>query len=52
MLILGKREASSPDNQVSVRQRDGQNLGAIPLEKFINSIKKQIKEKNLNLTKI
>ena len=52
MLILGKREASSPDNQVSVRQRDGQDLGAIPLEKFINSIKKQIKEKSLNLTKI
>lgn len=51
ILILGDREANSSDNQVSVRQRDGQNLGAIPLNDFLEKIKNQISEKSLNLIK-
>jgi threonyl-tRNA synthetase len=49
MLILGQREAAS--DTVAVRQRDGQDLGAIPLVDFMGQIKNQISTKSLNLLK-
>jgi threonyl-tRNA synthetase len=49
LLIVGGREASS--NTVSVRQRDGQDLGAQDLDSFIAEITKQISNKSLNLLK-
>ena len=49
MLILGGREAEQ--NTVSVRQRDGQDLGSMPLEKFLEKILEQIDKKSLNLIK-
>lgn len=49
MIIIGGREMEN--NTVSVRQRDGQDLGAMPLEKFIEEIKTQITTKSLNLIK-
>jgi threonyl-tRNA synthetase len=51
LLIVGNREAQSTDNQVSVRQRDGQDLGGMPLSNFLESIKNQIAKKSLNLIK-
>ena len=49
MIIVGGREA---ENQtISVRQRDGQDLGTMPLSEFINNIKDQISKKSLNLVK-
>ena len=47
MLIIGGREVES--NSVSVRQRDGQDIGPIKLNKFISEIKKQIESKSLHL---
>ena len=49
MIIVGGREAEN--NTISVRQRDGQDLGSMPLSLFINSIKDQILKKSLNLVK-
>jgi len=49
MLVIGARETES--NMVAVRQRDGQDLGAIPLSEFITKIKEQINTKSLNLIK-
>lgn len=49
MLIIGQREAAS--NAVSVRQRDGQDLGALPFEEFLAKVKEQINTKSLNLIK-
>ena len=43
MLIIGDKEKEA--NSVSVRKRNGQDLGAQLLEKFIQEIKKEIKEK-------
>ena len=51
MLICGGREAESSDMQVSVRQRDGQDLKSMPLAEFIDKIKIQISQKSLNLIK-
>jgi len=51
MLICGGREAESSDMQVSVRQRDGQDLKSMPLAEFIDKIKVQISQKSLNLIK-
>lgn len=49
MIIIGGREA---ENQtISVRQRDGQDLGIMPLGDFIIQIKDQITKKALNLIK-
>ena len=49
MIIVGGREA---ENQtISVRQRDGQDLGTITLSQFTNLIKDQISKKSLNLVK-
>jgi threonyl-tRNA synthetase len=49
MLIIGGREVEN--NQVSVRQRDGQDLGAMPVTTFIDTIGKQITSKSLSLIK-
>lgn len=49
MIIVGGREA---ENQtISVRQRNGQDLGSITLSQFTNLIKDQISKKSLNLVK-
>ncbi|RLC33736.1 threonine--tRNA ligase, partial [Candidatus Shapirobacteria bacterium] len=47
MLIIGQREVDS--KQVSIRQRDGQDLGAISLSDFIEQVSIQISKKSLNL---
>jgi len=49
MVIIGGREAEN--KTISVRQRDGQDLGSMSLSDFINSIKDQISKKSLNLVK-
>ena len=49
MLVIGGREAAS--DAVAVRQRDGQDLGAITVTEFIAKIKEQINNKSLNLIK-
>lgn len=49
MLIIGGREVES--NAVAVRQRDGQDLGALPVDDFIAKVKEQINNKSLNLIK-
>ncbi|MDD2483210.1 MAG: threonine--tRNA ligase [Candidatus Shapirobacteria bacterium] len=49
MIIIGGREAEN--NTISVRQRDGQDLGIMPLSQFIDSLKDQISKKSLNLVK-
>jgi len=49
MIIIGGREAEN--NTISVRQRDGQDLGVMPLEKFLENIEDQISKKSLNLIK-
>ncbi|MDP4009608.1 MAG: threonine--tRNA ligase [Candidatus Shapirobacteria bacterium] len=51
LLIVGGREALSEDNQVSVRQRNGEDLGTMPLAGFLTEIKNQISTKSLNLIK-
>jgi len=49
LLIIGNREVES--DSVSVRQRDGQDLGAIGTDEFLTKIKEQITSKSLNLIK-
>lgn len=49
MIIIGGREVEN--NTISVRQRDGQDLGVMPLSQFIDSIKDQISKKSLSLVK-
>jgi threonyl-tRNA synthetase len=49
MIIVGGREAEN--NTISVRQRDGQDLGVMTLDKFLESIETQISKKSLNLIK-
>ena len=49
MLVIGAREVET--NAVAVRQRDGQDLGAIPFNEFLAKIKEQISTKSLNLIK-
>ena len=49
MLVIGGREAAS--DAVAVRQRDEQDLGAMPIAEFIAKIKEQINTKSLNLIK-
>ncbi|MGI5840806.1 MAG: threonine--tRNA ligase [Patescibacteria group bacterium] len=51
MIIIGKREAQSDNMAVSVRQRDGQDLGVMPLVDFIDKIKAQVTNRSLNLIK-
>ena len=49
MIIIGGREEEN--NTISVRQRDGQDLGSMSLADFTNKIKDQITKKALNLIK-
>ncbi len=49
MLVIGGREVEG--NAVAVRQRDEQDLGAMPVTEFIAKIKEQINTKSLNLIK-
>lgn len=49
MLVIGSREAES--GSVAVRQRDGQDLGAVKTEEFLSQIKDLINKKSLNLIK-
>ncbi len=49
ILVLGGREVEN--NTVSVRQRDGQDLGVMSPQDFISQIKNQIAQKSLNLIK-
>jgi len=49
MIIVGGREEEN--KTISVRQRDGQDLGNMSLDDFINQIKDQITKKALNLIK-
>jgi len=49
MLIIGRREAEN--NQISLRQRDEQDLGPMAVDEFISKIKEQIQKKSLNLIK-
>jgi threonyl-tRNA synthetase len=42
MLVIGDREVAS--SQVSPRQRDGQNLGSIGVDEFIDVVRKQCAE--------
>ncbi|MDD4136222.1 MAG: threonine--tRNA ligase [Candidatus Shapirobacteria bacterium] len=49
MIIIGGREA---ENQtISVRQRDGQDLGTMSLADFVSKIKEQITSKSITLIK-
>jgi len=49
MLIIGAREVEQ--HCLAVRQRDQQDLGAMPVDEFIKQIKEQINNKSLNLIK-
>jgi len=49
MIIVGGREVEN--NTISVRQRDGQDLGVMQLNEFIEKIIDQISKKSLNLIK-
>jgi threonyl-tRNA synthetase len=49
MVIIGGREEEN--NTISVRQRDGQDLGNLSLDNFLGQIKDQITKKALNLIK-
>lgn len=49
MLIIGGREVDN--SQVSVRQRDGQDLGPMSIDQFIKIISTQITDKSLHLLK-
>lgn len=49
MIIVGGREAEQ--KTISVRQRDGQDLGSMSLETFVDQLKDQITKKALNLIK-
>jgi threonyl-tRNA synthetase len=51
MLVMGGKEASSPDQLVSVRQRNGVDLKAIPIMELIKMLTDQVKSKDLNLIK-
>ena len=45
MLIVGDKEAAA--NAVSIRKRDGADLGSKSIEEFINDIKNEISDKSL-----
>lgn len=49
MIIIGGREVEN--NTISIRQRDGQDLGVMPVDDFLTQILDQIKNKSLNLIK-
>ena len=45
MIIVGGREAEN--NTISVRQRDGQDIGVLQLDEFLEKITDQISKKSL-----
>ena len=49
MLVVGKREAA--DNAVAVRLRDGRDLGAMPIENFLDMAVSRIASRALDLDK-
>lgn len=49
MFVMGAKEASSPDQLVSVRQRNGIDLKAMPISTVVQLILEQIKSKDKNL---
>ncbi len=49
MVIVGGKEEEG--NTISVRQRDGQDLGVMTIDDFINQLQDQITKKALNLIK-
>jgi len=49
MLVIGKREAEA--GAVAVRLRSGEDLGAMPVEEFLDLVKPVIETKSLDLVK-
>jgi threonyl-tRNA synthetase len=49
MLVMGGREASSPEKMVSVRQRYGVDLKAMPIAVFLEKLLAQIQTRDKNL---
>ncbi|MDD4937675.1 MAG: threonine--tRNA ligase [Candidatus Shapirobacteria bacterium] len=49
MIIIGGREVEN--NTISIRQRDGQDLGVMSFDNFLEKIKDQVSKKDLNLIK-
>ena len=49
MFVMGGKEASSPEHMVSVRQRNGIDLKAMPINEIVALILEQIKQKDKNL---
>jgi threonyl-tRNA synthetase len=49
MLVMGAKEAASPDTVVSVRQRNGIDLKTMPIDEFIRLITEQVKTRDRNL---
>ena len=47
MIILGGKEEEA--KKVAVRRRDGQDLGQMDLEKFLDLVKNKIEQKSLDL---
>ena len=43
MVIIGNREEK--ENKIAVRTRTGQDLGAIPVEEFLEKIKPEVESK-------
>lgn len=51
LLVLGEKEAVSQESLVSVRQRNGVALPAMPIDEFLSLIKEQVKTRDKNLIK-
>lgn len=49
MVIIGGREVEN--KTISIRQRDGQDLGSMPFDNFLEKIKDQVSKKDSNLIK-
>ena len=49
MLVVGEKEAASPEQLVSIRQRSGASLPAMPIDEFIKLIETQVKMRERNL---
>ncbi len=49
MLVMGGREAYSPEKMVSVRQRNGIDLKAMPIAQFLEKLLVQIRTRDKNL---
>jgi threonyl-tRNA synthetase len=44
ILVVGDKEVQQ--NMVAVRERGGKDLGAMPLDKFMNAVQKLVQEKS------